>query len=141
MNGRGKCTYPGGSVYDGEFKDDKCHGRGKCTWPDGKVYDGEWKDDKIVERSELNWGSLRNDGFKAAELYESSCNVFELRELFAMSRDGFSIRELFSSGCDFSDILEIGFVRSDFDREHLSCKEIFDADFPSSWTLDSLYPS
>ena len=87
-------------------------------------------------RSEPNWGSLRNDGFKAAELYESGCNVFELRELFAMSRDGFSIRELFSSGCDFSDILEIGFVRSDFDREHLSCKELFDAGCRPSELLD-----
>jgi hypothetical protein len=41
--GYGKFTYPGGLVYEGQWKQGKFHGRGKATFPSGDVYDGEWK--------------------------------------------------------------------------------------------------
>jgi hypothetical protein len=33
-------------VYDGVWKDGTMSGRGVFTWPDGSVYDGDWKDNK-----------------------------------------------------------------------------------------------
>ena len=44
-NGRGKMTYVGGNVYDGEWKDDKRNGQGKLICSNGNVYDGEWKNE------------------------------------------------------------------------------------------------
>jgi hypothetical protein len=32
MNGRGKYTWPDGTLYDGGWKDDKRNGRGKMTF-------------------------------------------------------------------------------------------------------------
>ena len=41
----GRVKYPAdGEVYEGEWKDDKCHGQGKYIWANGNVYSGEWKD-------------------------------------------------------------------------------------------------
>eukprot|EP00984_Skeletonema_dohrnii_P026186 scaffold15496_cov81-Skeletonema_dohrnii-CCMP3373.AAC.2 len=39
-------TYADGSVYEGDWKDDKMHGEGKMTYANGVVYDGHWRDDK-----------------------------------------------------------------------------------------------
>ena len=38
----GKCTYPDGKIYEGEWKEGKPHGGGIKFWPDGRKYDGEW---------------------------------------------------------------------------------------------------
>jgi hypothetical protein len=50
-----KKTCSDGSLYEGEYKDDKRNGRGKYTWPDGQVYEGEWKDDKRNGRGKHTW--------------------------------------------------------------------------------------
>ncbi len=42
MDGKGKLTYPDGSCYEGEFKEDKRHGQGKYIWVDGHSYIGGW---------------------------------------------------------------------------------------------------
>ena len=39
----GTMTYPSGSSYVGEYKDNKMHGEGTLTWADGGKYVGEWK--------------------------------------------------------------------------------------------------
>jgi hypothetical protein len=39
-------TYPDGSIYEGEWQNNKRHGRGLWFRPDGMKYDGEWKNDK-----------------------------------------------------------------------------------------------
>ena len=39
-------TYKDGSVYEGEWKDDKRHGQNcKMTWTDGSVYEGEFSEE------------------------------------------------------------------------------------------------
>ena len=43
---RGTYTYPDGTTYDGEWKDEKRHGQGIWIRPDGMKYEGEWKNDK-----------------------------------------------------------------------------------------------
>ncbi len=47
MNGKGKYTWPDGTVYDGDWKDDIKNGEGKSTYPDGIVYEGDFKDGKM----------------------------------------------------------------------------------------------
>ncbi len=39
-------TYPDGTKYDGEWKDNKRHGHGILTRPDGTKYVGEWAENK-----------------------------------------------------------------------------------------------
>lgn len=38
----GKCLYPDGKIYEGEWLDGKPHGQGIKAWPDGRKYDGLW---------------------------------------------------------------------------------------------------
>ena len=37
---KGKCEFPDGHIYFGEWKDGKPEGTGVKTWPDGRKYDG-----------------------------------------------------------------------------------------------------
>jgi hypothetical protein len=46
MNGKGKCVWPDGRTYDGEYVDDKKDGYGVYTWPNNKQYRGYWKNGK-----------------------------------------------------------------------------------------------
>jgi len=41
-NGRGRLIHADGSVYEGEWLDDKAHGKGLFTYADGSVYEGEF---------------------------------------------------------------------------------------------------
>lgn len=38
--------YKDGSVYKGDWHNDKRAGKGEMTYSDGSVYTGEWKNDK-----------------------------------------------------------------------------------------------
>lgn len=42
MNGLGKFTWPDGSRYEGEYKDDLKHGFGTFFWADHKKWTGFW---------------------------------------------------------------------------------------------------
>ncbi|CAE7247297.1 Rsph1, partial [Symbiodinium necroappetens] len=44
LQGRARCTYPSGNVYEGEFQDGRRHGKGTFTYKSGAVYEGQWKD-------------------------------------------------------------------------------------------------
>lgn len=48
-------TYPNGSKYVGEFKDDKPNGQGTLTWPNGTKYVGEFKDGKRNGQGTFTW--------------------------------------------------------------------------------------
>ena len=43
-NCQGTHTFPDGTQYVGEFKDDMLHGQGTFTYPDGRQYVGEYVD-------------------------------------------------------------------------------------------------
>merc|ERR1719221_250880 len=45
-DGDGVQKWPDGSVYRGQFKEDKAHGYGTFEHVDGGVYAGEWMNDK-----------------------------------------------------------------------------------------------
>ena len=36
-----------GETYLGSIQDNKRYGIGRCVWPDGSVYEGEWKNDRF----------------------------------------------------------------------------------------------
>uniref|UniRef100_A0A6C0KF06 Uncharacterized protein n=1 Tax=viral metagenome TaxID=1070528 RepID=A0A6C0KF06_9ZZZZ len=55
-HGQGKYTYPGGGVYEGEWRGGKRHGQGKKTYPDGDVYEGEWRDGRLIGFSDATLG-------------------------------------------------------------------------------------
>eukprot|EP00761_Pharyngomonas_kirbyi_P008119 gb/GECH01008130.1/.p1 GENE.gb/GECH01008130.1/~~gb/GECH01008130.1/.p1 ORF type:complete len:146 (+),score=41.61 gb/GECH01008130.1/:1-438(+) len=47
MHGKGKITYSNGSYYDGEWNNNKYEGQGTYCWTDGSWYEGQWKDNKM----------------------------------------------------------------------------------------------
>ena len=42
MNGKGTLSHQSGAVYEGDFVKNQFHGRGKYTWPNGSYYDGDF---------------------------------------------------------------------------------------------------
>lgn len=52
-DGHGIYTWPDGTRYEGEWRNDKKEGRGTYTWSDGTRYEGEWLDDKKDGRGTL----------------------------------------------------------------------------------------
>ncbi|CAE7349735.1 RSPH1 [Symbiodinium sp. CCMP2592] len=43
IQGRARCTFPDGDIYEGDYEDGKFHGKGTYTYADGTVYVGEFK--------------------------------------------------------------------------------------------------
>lgn len=43
MNGLGTYYYPDGSVYSGEWLNNKQHGRGRFALANGTHYEGQWQ--------------------------------------------------------------------------------------------------
>lgn len=67
-DGQGKLTFPGGDVYEGEFKADKFHGKGKYTFTNGESYEGEFENDlyhgfgkMIFKNGDVYEGEYKND--------------------------------------------------------------------------------
>jgi hypothetical protein len=45
-HGRGVQVWHDGSMYEGQWKNDKANGKGRLIHADGDVYEGDWLDDK-----------------------------------------------------------------------------------------------
>lgn len=70
-NGYGKFYYSGGSVYDGEWVNNKMCGYGQLFYPNGQLaYQGFFKNDEFEGK-----GTLKN------ELYLSFTNNYDYRNL------------------------------------------------------------
>ena len=41
-HGHGKYTWTDGSIFEGEWYENKINGKGIYVWPDGRKYIGEW---------------------------------------------------------------------------------------------------
>ena len=54
-HGKGRLTYPNGSVYEGNFMSGKPWGRGKATSSNGDSYEGGWKDGKRHNAGEVHY--------------------------------------------------------------------------------------
>ena len=61
-NGTGKYTDINGDVYEGEYKDDKKHGIGNMTYFNSGVYEGEWRDDMKNGRGKYTVGNRVYEG-------------------------------------------------------------------------------
>lgn len=53
--GKGKFTWPDGSVYEGNFENNLMEGFGKIQWADGKEYEGHWKDNQMHGKGIFKW--------------------------------------------------------------------------------------
>ena len=64
-------TVAGGSVYEGEFKNNKLHGKGKMTCADSTVAEGEFKNDKLHGQGKMTFvdGTVYDGKFKDNNLY------------------------------------------------------------------------
>ncbi|MBW2143580.1 MAG: hypothetical protein JRG75_04195, partial [Deltaproteobacteria bacterium] len=47
VNGQGTMTYPDGSKYEGQWKDEKRNGQGTMSFSDGGKLVGQWKDGRF----------------------------------------------------------------------------------------------
>ena len=56
-----------GTLYDGEWKEDKKHGIGTCTFANVDSYEGEWKDDYANGIGIMRWGENGGGPDGAAE--------------------------------------------------------------------------
>jgi len=65
-NGQGVYTWPDGSKYVGQWKDDKRNGQGTNTWPYGQKYVGQWKKGKLNGQGTFTWA----DGEKYVGQYK-----------------------------------------------------------------------
>jgi len=45
---RGKCQFPDGQIYEGEWNEGKPEGFGCKIWPDGRRYEGTWYQGKPI---------------------------------------------------------------------------------------------
>ena len=56
-DGHGKYIYTDGTVYEGNWKNDKKHGKGKIIYSDGEVYEGEWKNGKMDGKGKYTYSN------------------------------------------------------------------------------------
>ena len=56
-NSQVEVVSPNIDVYEGEYRNGKCHGRGKTIYANGDVYEGEFKDGKRNGRGKMICGS------------------------------------------------------------------------------------
>ena len=57
FTGRKKVTLDNGSVYEGDFVNDKRTGKGKYVYSDGGVYEGNFQDDKFMGKGKRTYSS------------------------------------------------------------------------------------
>jgi hypothetical protein len=74
-------TFPDGSLYDGEWRDNTPNGWGVFRWPDNSVFQGMWKDGRRHGNSGI---LIVSDGFR----YEGAWveNAMEGRGVATVSR-------------------------------------------------------
>ena len=54
--GQGRLVLPGGSVYEGKWKDGKQEGAGLYAFADGRTYDGQWVNGQMHGRGKFQYG-------------------------------------------------------------------------------------
>lgn len=47
VHGLARCTWPSGSIYEGDYRKGRRHGVGRFTWASGEVYDGDFQEDMM----------------------------------------------------------------------------------------------
>lgn len=55
--GKGKLTWPNGDVYEGDFVNGERTGKGKYTWSNGDVYEGDFVNGKRTGKGKYTWPS------------------------------------------------------------------------------------
>ncbi|XP_002731054.1 uncharacterized protein LOC100366738 [Saccoglossus kowalevskii] len=53
MNGHGKLMHPSGAIYEGDFVNNQFTGKGRYTWPDGSYYDGPFIENRMEGEGEF----------------------------------------------------------------------------------------
>jgi formylglycine-generating enzyme required for sulfatase activity len=75
-NGQGTYTYPDGSIYVGQWKNDKFNGQGTFSYSDGSVYTGQWENSQRNGQGTFTrlsgskyLGHWKNDQFDGQGIY------------------------------------------------------------------------
>ncbi|KAI8911741.1 hypothetical protein EDD86DRAFT_188624 [Gorgonomyces haynaldii] len=53
MSGKGRLEFPSGAVYDGLWKNNQYQGQGTYTWEDGSYVSGDWIDGCVSGQSKF----------------------------------------------------------------------------------------
>lgn len=86
-----------GSIYEGEFKNDKIDGYGKFTWSDNKIYEGEWSENSLsgfgvfTKTGKIYIGNFVNDIKQGMGIYVYPNNKIILGKFVNNDIDGLSI--------------------------------------------------
>jgi hypothetical protein len=70
--------FPDGSIYEGDFKDDKFEGVGKFVWKAGNVYIGNWKEGKMYGIGEFKHrdGHILQGQFINNYMHDKELDIF-----------------------------------------------------------------
>ncbi len=88
-NGKGRSSYADGTIYDGNWVEDKREGFGVFTWPNGMKFEGEFKNNVRYGKGIINMsdGSVLhatwvNDTIKGyGKLFSKECNLIQEGEM------------------------------------------------------------
>lgn len=47
MDGNGRIQFPSGATYEGNFEENKFHGNGRYVWPNGSLFEGTFTQNKM----------------------------------------------------------------------------------------------
>ena len=75
--GDGKLQLPDGSIYEGQFKDGEIYGKGKIIYSDKREYDGEWVNNKFNGKGVFTWPDGRKYNGEYSNNLKDGYGIFE----------------------------------------------------------------
>lgn len=111
MNGLGELNVPSEGTYKGEFLESKKSGQGTFSWDDGAVYEGEWKNDQMNgQGTYISPENIKYVGtFKENKFWEGTCKFENDTGTYTATYKDSSIDNLnvlFADGTQYSGVTD-----------------------------------